>query len=196
MAKNSASEQNVPESSDEAGLTSGKKGPTPRRRDAEAANFRPLVPEDRKEAKRQSRAKMQVEQQKAREGMARGDDRYLRPNERGPQKRYLRDFIDARITLGEWLLPLMFLVIFATFIPQTNAAVWAMMFIWIYLALCVAEGLLYGAMIRRKVREVVGDDKTEKGFLFQAMGRSMQIRMLRMPKPQVKRFDKIEFTGR
>jgi hypothetical protein len=196
MAKNSASEQNVPESSDEAGQPSGKKGPTPRRRDAEAANFRPLVPEDRKEAKRQSRAKMQVEQQKAREGMARGDDRYLRPNERGPQKRYLRDFIDARITLGEWLLPLMFLVIFATFIPQTNAAVWAMMFIWIYLALCVAEGLLYGAMIRRKVREVVGDDKTEKGFLFQAMGRSMQIRMLRMPKPQVKRFDKIEFTGR
>lgn len=196
MAKNSASEQNVPESSDEATQAPAKKGPTPRRRDAEAANFRPLVPEDRKEAKRQSRAKMQVEQQKAREGMARGDDRYLRPNERGPQKRYLRDFIDARITLGEWLLPLMFLVIFATFIPQTNAAVWAMMFIWVYLALCVAEGLLYGVMIRRKVREVVGDDKTEKGFLFQAMGRSMQIRMLRMPKPQVKRFDKVEFTGR
>ncbi len=48
MAKNSASEQNVPESSDEAGQPSGKKGPTPRRRDAEAANFRPLVPEDRK----------------------------------------------------------------------------------------------------------------------------------------------------
>ena len=90
----------------------------------------------------------------------------------------------------------MFLVIFATFIPQTNAAVWAMMFIWVYLALCVAEGLLYGVMIRRKVREVVGDDKAEKGFLFQAMGRSMQIRMLRMPKPQVKRFDKVEFTGR
>lgn len=196
MAKNSASEQNVPEPSDEATTPAGKKGPTPRRREAEAANFRPLVPEDRKEARRQSQAKMRVEQQKAREGMARGDDRYLRPNERGPQKRFMRDFIDARITLGEWLLPLMFLVIFATFIPQANAAVWAMMFIWIYLALSVAEGILYGVIIRRKVRDVVGEAKTEKGFLFQTMGRSMQIRMLRMPKPQVKRFEKVEFTGR
>ncbi|MFD2759003.1 DUF3043 domain-containing protein [Gulosibacter faecalis] len=196
MAKKSAGEQNAPEQGDEVRKAEGKKGPTPRRREAEAANFRPLVPEDRKEARRQSQAKMRVEQQKAREGMARGDDRYLRPNERGPQKRYLRDFIDARITLGEWLLPLMFLVIFATFIPQINAAVWAMLFIWIYLALCVAEGLLYGWMVRRKVREVVGESKTEKGFLFQAMGRSMQIRMLRMPKPQVKRFATVEFTGR
>jgi hypothetical protein len=51
-------------------------------------------------------------------------------------------------------------------------------------------------MVRRKVREVVGESKTEKGFLFQAMGRSMQIRMLRMPKPQVKRFATVEFTGR
>jgi hypothetical protein len=196
MAKKSAGEQNAPEQGDEVRKAEGKKGPTPRRREAEAANFRPLVPEDRKEARRQSQAKMRVEQQKAREGMARGDDRYLRPNERGPQKRYLRDFIDARITLGEWLLPLMFLVIFATFSPQINAAVWAMLFIWIYLALCVAEGLLYGWMVRRKVREVVGESKTEKGFLFQAMGRSMQIRMLRMPKPQVKRFATVEFTGR
>ncbi len=196
MAKNSASEQNVPQPSDKATTPAGKKGPTPRRREAEAANFRPLVPEDRKEARRQSQAKMRVEQQKAREGMARGDDRYLRPNERGPQKRFMRDFIDARITLGEWLLPLMFIVIFATFIPQANAAVWAMMFIWIYLALSVAEGIIYGVIIRRKVRDVVGESKTEKGFLFQTMGRSMQIRMLRMPKPQVKRFEKVEFTGR
>lgn len=127
--------------------------------------------------------------------MARGDDRYLRPGERGPQKRFLRDFIDARFTLGELLLPLMFVVIFVTMIPQAYAAVWAMAFIWVYLAICIIEGIVYGVMIRKRIAAVVGKDKLEKGFIFQALGRSMQIRMLRLPKPQVKRFSQVEFKG-
>ena len=37
--------------------TTGKKGrPTPKRKDAQARNSHPLVPADRKEAKRQARA--------------------------------------------------------------------------------------------------------------------------------------------
>lgn len=189
-----APEEATPE---DAQAISGKKGPTPKRREREAENFKPLVPEDRKEARRQAQAKMRTEQAKAREGMARGDDRYLRPGERGPQKRFLRDFVDARITLGEFLIPAMFLVIFATMLPQSmNAATYAMIAIWAFLLLCVAEGILYGVITRRKVAEVVGEDKVEKGFIMQALSRSMQMRFLRMPKAQVKRFEKVEFTGR
>lgn len=196
MATSSAGKKDSEASSKNASTaTTGKKGPTPRRREAEAANFKPLVPEDRKLAKREATAKLRQEQAKAREGMARGDDRYLRPGERGPQKRFMRDFIDARFTLGELLLPLMFLVIFATMIPQAYAAVWAMAFIWIYLAICIIEGVTYGFMIRKRVAAVVGESKVEKGFVFQSLGRSMQIRMLRLPKPQVKRFTKVEFKG-
>lgn len=174
----------------------GKKGPTPRRRDAEASNFRPLVPEDRKEAKRQSQDRVRAQQAEARAGMARGDDRFLRPNERGPQKRFMRDYIDSHFTFGELLVPLMFVVIIATFFPTTNAALWAMVFIWTYLAICIIEGLVYGRLVRKKIEAVVGADRLEKGFLFGSLGRSMQMRFLRMPKPQVKRFTKVEFTGR
>lgn len=182
---------------DESTTTAGKKGPTPKRREREAENFKPLVPEDRKEARRQAQAKMRAEQSKAREGMARGDDRYLRPGERGPQKRFLRDFIDSRFTLGELLIPAMFLVILATMLPQaSNATVIAMIAIWVFLALCVAEGILYGVIVRRKVAEVVGEERVEKGFLIQALSRSMQMRFLRLPKAQVRRFEKVEFTGR
>nr|WP_225751284.1 DUF3043 domain-containing protein [Pseudoclavibacter sp. Marseille-Q3772] len=193
MASSSAGKTDHAATTDSS--ASGKKGPTPRRRDAEAANFRPLVPEDRKKARKEANAKLRQEQARAREGMARGDDRYLRPGERGPQKRFLRDFIDARFTLGELLLPLMFLVIFATMIPQAYAAVWAMAFIWIYLAICIIEGVIYGVMIRKRIAAKIGQDKLEKGFIFQALGRSMQIRMLRLPKPQVKRFSQVEFKG-
>lgn len=174
----------------------GKKGPTPKRREREAANFRPLVPEDRKQARRESQAKVREEQAKARAGMAAGDDRYLRPGERGPQKRFLRDFIDSRFTLGELLIPAMFLVIFATMLPQeTNASVYAMFAIWAYLALCIIEGIALSLLARRRVQAVVGAERTEKGFVMQGLARSMQMRFLRMPRAQVKRFSKVEFTG-
>ncbi|MGO1544164.1 MAG: DUF3043 domain-containing protein [Gulosibacter sp.] len=194
MAKqNPASEDSTPT---ESKPTQGKKGPTPRRSEAQASNFRPLVPEDRKEAKRQAQERLRANQAEARAGMARGDDRYLRENERGPQKRFLRDYIDSRFTLGELLVPMMFLVIFATFFPSTSAAFWAMGFIWLYLAICILEGILYGRIVRKKIADVLGADKLQKGFYFQAVGRSMQMRFLRMPKPQVKRFTKVEFTGK
>ena len=178
------------------GAQTGKKGPTPKRRDREAANFRPLVPEDRKEARREAQAKMRGEQAKARAGMAAGDDRYLRPGERGPQKRFLRDYIDARFTLGELLIPAMFLVIFTTMLPQSfNASLYAMIAIWSFLALCLGEGVFHGLTARRRVMAVVGPERTEKGFVLQALTRSMQMRFLRMPRAQVKRFSKVEFTA-
>lgn len=194
MAKQQpASEESTPAGSSTA---PGKKGPTPRRSEAQAANFRPLVPDDRKEAKKQAQERLRASQAEARAGMARGDDRFLRENERGPQKRFMRDYIDSHFTLGEVLVPMMFLVIIATFFPSTSAAFWAMGFIWLYLAICIAEGIIYGRIIRKKIADVVGADKLQKGFYFQSLGRSMQMRFLRMPKPQVKRFTKVEFTGR
>ncbi|GGA55953.1 hypothetical protein GCM10011490_02230 [Pseudoclavibacter endophyticus] len=173
----------------------GKKGPTPKRREREAANFRPLVPDDRKQAKKEMQAQMRRKQQEAREGMARGDDRYLRENDRGPQKRYMRDYIDARFSFGELLLPLMFVVIFVTFVPAPEAGIWAMTFIWAYLAIAITEAVIIANLIKRRIRAVVGESKLEKGFIFGTLARIMQLRMLRMPKPQVKRGERIVFTG-
>lgn len=174
----------------------GKKGPTPSRREREAANRRPLVPEDRKEAKREMQAKMRAQQAEAREGMARGDDRYLRESDRGPQKRFLRDYIDARFSLGELLLPLMFLVIFVTFVPNQQAGVWAMGFIWVFLAVAIIEAIVVANIVKKRIAEVVGPTKVEKGIMLGTITRIMQLRMLRMPKSRVKRGEKVEFTGK
>lgn len=173
-----------------------KKGPTPKRREREAANYRPLVPEDRKEAKKQMQAQMRQKQQEARDGMARGDDRYLRESDRGPQKRFLRDVIDARFSLGELLLPLMFVVIFVTFIPNPEFGVWAMGFIWVFLAVSVAEGVFVALSIKKRIAAAVGADKVQKGIIFATLARILQLRMLRMPKPQVKRGERVVYTGR
>ena len=61
----------------QARLKAGKGAPTPSRAQQEAARKRPLVPDDRKEAAKQARAKAAEARERARVGMAAGDERYL-----------------------------------------------------------------------------------------------------------------------
>ena len=45
-----------------------------------------------------------------REGMRTGDERYLPARDKGPVRRYVRDFVDARLCMAELLLPLLVLM--------------------------------------------------------------------------------------
>ena len=85
----------------------GKSAPTPTRREQEAARKRPLVPTDRKQASRDSRGQVNAARERARAGMAAGEEKYLPVRDKGPQKRYVRDYVDARTSVGEILLPLL-----------------------------------------------------------------------------------------
>ena len=67
---------------------SGKGHATPTRKEREAANKRPLVAGDNKEARKASRAKLQESRDRARVGMANGEEKFLPVRDRGPQKRY------------------------------------------------------------------------------------------------------------
>src|SRR3954454_3917605 len=77
----------------------GAKGrPTPKRSVSQAANKRPLVPSgrDRKTAGRASREQLREQRMRQRQAMITGDERYLPARDAGPQRRYVRDYIDAR----------------------------------------------------------------------------------------------------
>ena len=84
----------------------GKGRATPTRAEQEAARKRPLVA-DTKEAKARARAELAASRDKARLGMAAGDERYLPARDKGPQRRYVRDFVDAGWHLGEFVMPMM-----------------------------------------------------------------------------------------
>ena len=93
-----------------AAASSGGKGrPTPKRKVAEAANKRPLVPDDRtaRGEGRQARAK-QRRTRREYQAMQTGDEKHLPAKDRGPVRRYMRDFVDARWNLGEFFLPVAF----------------------------------------------------------------------------------------
>jgi hypothetical protein len=160
---------------------------TPTRKEQEAARKQPLVPSDRKLAARQSREQLALQRDRARVGQARGEERYLQLRDKGPQKRYVRDFVDARFSLGEVLLPILVLVILSYFLPVQYSTI-ALIAVWAVIILVVADGLYLGARVSRALADKFGGkDKVEKGVRWYAFMRAIQLRPMRLPKPQVKR---------
>ncbi|MGH1551054.1 DUF3043 domain-containing protein [Leifsonia poae] len=170
-----------------ARLKQGKGAPTPSRREQEAARKRPLVPTDRKEAARAARAKQAEAREKARVGMAAGDDRYLTARDRGPQRRYVRDYVDARFSIGEFLIPVMLIVIVLTFLPSPVLQVYGLFALWGFFLIAVIDCFVLGFLIQRRVGDKFGKTKVERGLRWYGAMRALQLRIMRLPKPQVKR---------
>lgn len=177
------------EGSDEAAArlgTVGKGAPTPTRKEQEAARKRPLVPDDRKLAAKQARAKSTAARDRARVGMAAGEDKYLPVRERGPQKRFARDYVDARFNVGEFMIPVMFGVILLTLIPSASVQTYGFVALWAFFAIAVVDCVILGFRLTRRMEAKFGKDKAERVRWYSAM-RALQLRPMRLPKPQVKR---------
>ncbi len=167
-------------------ISSGKGHATPTRKEKEAARKQPLVSGDRVEARRKARSQMQSQREKARAGMANGEEKYLPMRDRGAQKRYVRDYVDARFSVGELLIPLMFAVIILTFFPQPEVQIIGIVALWAFFAVAIADVILLGLRVTSKLKSKFGADHIEKVRFYAGM-RAMQLRMMRLPKPQVKR---------
>ncbi|MET4636912.1 DUF3043 domain-containing protein [Mycetocola sp. 2940] len=167
-------------------LAGGKGRPTPTRKEREALNKRPLVPGDRKEAAKAAKAKMAESREKARLGLAAGDERYLPVRDRGVQKRFVRDVVDSRFNVGEFLIPVMFLVIVLTLFPAV-VQVYAMLLLWVFFAIAVLDAIWLGFQVKKKLAAKFGENSVERGVRWYAAMRAFQMRVLRLPKPQVKR---------
>lgn len=167
------------------GVPAGKGRATPSRAEQEAARKRPLVP-DTKEAKARARAELSQQRDKARAGMAAGDERYLTARDKGPQRRWVRDWVDSGWHLGEAVMPAMVLVIVMTFIPITALQYYSFLGLWVFIFLVIGDMVLTSIRIKRLAKAKWGD-KVEKGLGWYGAMRSIQMRFLRLPKPQVKR---------
>ena len=54
----------------------------------------------------------------SREAMLRGEERYLPERDKGPERRFLRDMVDRRINVGEFLLPAMIIILGLSLLPM------------------------------------------------------------------------------
>ncbi len=183
MAKSSTADASDEQSGE---AQTGKGRPTPSRKQAQAAKAQPIVGGRDKAARKLQRQKDAEARERARVGMMQGDERFLTARDRGPQRRFARDYVDARFSLGEFLIPAMLVVLLMTFLPA-DWQVYSLLAIWIYLGLSVLDAVMLGATLKRKLIAKFGEQSLQPGFRWYAAMRAFQFRMLRMPKPQVKR---------
>ncbi|MCX6494863.1 MAG: DUF3043 domain-containing protein [Actinobacteria bacterium] len=182
--------ETVPTDARESGT--GKGHATPSRKEREAANKRPLVPDDRRAAAKANRATVAAERERARIGMAAGDERYLPRRDRGPQRKFVRDYVDARWNIGELMVPLMLIVIVMTFadtvyVSGLSLAELGVISMWAFIILVFIDGYVLNFLIRRRVKQKFGVENVERGLGWYAAMRALQLRPMRMPKPQVRR---------
>jgi Protein of unknown function (DUF3043) len=169
----------------------GKGRATPSRREREAANRRPIVVADRKQARKVSRSREQETRERARIGLANGEERYLPVRDKGPQRKFARDFVDSQWTVGEFLIPVFIVFFVATLVIPS--ATWLFFPLYGYVALTILDGLFRASLIRRRLAQRLGDkSKVERGLNLYVVMRASQFRSLRVPKPQTKRGTRLE----
>lgn len=184
MAKSPASPSMNDESAENA--ATGKGRATPSRAEQEAARRRPLVA-DTKEARARAKAELAERRDKARIGMANGEEKYLPARDRGPQRKWARDYVDAGWHLSEMVMPMMILVILASLVPNMAVAYWAFIALWVFIVLAIGNMVFLSIRLKKKAAEKFGLERREKGLGWYAAMRSLQMRFMRLPKPQVKR---------
>ena len=179
----------VPDSdSEQPDSAQGKGRPTPSRKEAEAARkARAKAAADPKQARKAERAKARAAQAKAREAMMAGEEKYLPKRDQGPVRRYTRDWVDSRFSMGEFFLPAAIAVILLGLIP--NAALRALTVNgWLLLTLLVVvDSTVLAVRLRSDLKRRWPDKADRKGATTYAILRGLQLRSLRVPKPQVKR---------
>ncbi len=168
-------------------LSAGKGHPTPTRKEREAANQRPLVAGDRRAGNKAARARMAESRERARIGMANGEEKYLTARDKGQQRRYIRDYVDARFSVGEVMIPVLFVIIILSFINNALFQIISVFALWGFFLLAVVDSVVIGFILNRRLTAKFGADRLQRGNRWYAAMRAMQMRLMRLPKPQVKR---------
>jgi hypothetical protein len=161
---------------------------TPKRRDTTRRRAPEPPPANRREALRRSRARRHAEQAERREGMLAGDERYMLPRDRGPERALVRDIVDSRFTIGTWFFAGALIVIIGSSRAMPPAIQLASNLLWALLAAAtVLDSLLIVRRIKKEMRERFPNAQTKLGslYLYGAM-RGLTFRRMRMPKPRVK----------
>ena len=163
-----------------------KNRPTPKRRDQEAANRKPLVVTDRKAAARAEREHRRAEMAQTRQAMVTGDESKMPARDRGPVRRYIRDFVDARFNIGEIMLPAMLLALLLSLIREYWALTLVFALVYGLLFLAIGDAWFMWRKLKAQLRAKFGEDPPRGSVMYAAM-RAFQIRRTRLPRPVVAR---------
>ena len=164
----------------------GKGRPTPTRREAEQARkvrlgALPADPKARRKAEREARSQSY---QRQREAMRTGDSRGYPPRDQGPARAFVRDYVDGRLRLLEFLMPLVVVAWLTLILRSTSLYIYASFGMELIVVVGIVLGVILNIRVKRAVRAKFGEEHV-RGTGFYAFSRAAMPRFLRQPKPVV-----------
>jgi hypothetical protein len=160
--------------------------PTPTRKEAQAlARARAKVPRTRKEMAAAQKASRSESSSSMRQAMKTGDERFLPARDKGPVKRFIRDYVDSHFSFIEMMIPLMLVVLVLGYTGSSTVTTYANLAMLSVFVLIIVDVVRLRFRIRRELAARFPTTSTQ-GTTYYAITRSLQMRFMRLPKAQVK----------
>jgi Protein of unknown function (DUF3043) len=160
------------------GPTGKKDRPTPTRKEAEAARRQRMTTTlSKKEARAAASRQSRLERTKT-----------ISAREAAPEKVLMRDYIDARFNLGEFLLPAVVVILLVSVVGSYWRTLTLISTLVMYMF--IVGVFVDGYLMWRGFKKVLASrlpKASPKGLLMYGMARSTQIRRFRRPLPRIKR---------
>ena len=164
---------------------------TPSRKEAEAARKQGLRASSRgrgtKEGKKASREAERESRARQRAGMMMGDERYMPARDRGANRRFVRDFVDARITVAEYFIFIAIAVLLLGFIQNPALQSFISLAFFAVTALIVIDTTILLIQLNIRAKKEFPNKSDRRGLMLYAVMRALQLRRLRLPPPMVTR---------
>ncbi|MEU9214759.1 DUF3043 domain-containing protein [Streptomyces sp. NPDC048415] len=161
--------------------------PTPKRSEAQTQRRSVAnTPTTRKEAGKRQRDERRAQLERQRQALASGDERYLPARDKGPVRKFARDFVDSRFCIAEFFLPLAVIILVLSMVRVGSLQTIALL-LWLIVIVMIVVDSIAIAMRLNKQLNARFPDANKKGAVRYALMRTLQMRRLRLPKPQVKR---------
>ncbi|WP_329299248.1 DUF3043 domain-containing protein [Streptomyces sp. NBC_00659] len=161
--------------------------PTPKRSEAQTQRRSVAqTPSTRKEAAKRQRDDRRAAMERQRQALASGDERYLPVRDKGKVRRFARDYVDSRLCIAELFLPLAVIILMLSVVPVAVLKNVALLLWLVVIVMIVVDSFVIAIRLRKQLNERFPEENT-KGAVRYALMRTLQMRRLRLPKPQVKR---------
>ncbi|MET9516668.1 DUF3043 domain-containing protein [Streptomyces sp. NPDC002994] len=161
--------------------------PTPKRAVAQSQRRNgAAAPSNRKEAMKRQREARRADLARQREALASGDERFLPVRDKGPVRRFVRDFVDSRFCVAEFFLPLAVVILVLSMVRVSNIQNIALL-LWLgVIVMIVVDSIGLVIRLKKQLNERFPNEP-KRGAVAYGLMRTLQMRRLRLPKPQVKR---------
>jgi hypothetical protein len=161
--------------------------PTPKRSEAQAQRRTLAKPaSSRKEAAKRQREARRSAMARQREALAGGDERYLPPRDKGPVRRFARDYVDSRWSVAEFFLPIAVIILALSMVPSIQVKNISLLLWLVMIVMIVLDSIGHGFRLKRALKDRFPDE-SKRGAVAYALMRTLQLRRMRLPKPQVER---------